>query len=204
MPRFKVKDLMVNVLPQELGQADEPITPEPQPNTQYWCGIPPSYCVNCSLPTWADLTPGISRPPITCGNWLSCWEYPSIYMGTDTCGFVTNTCRFVTDTCRFNGSIIPTDPCNATTLPDDFLTTTIDTITPQIDQLPDTTLQALKGQLRDAIGKVEAREAQVNEAMRPQTTAAATVVEQKLEAALEEIRAHKARLQAASSSKSKP
>lgn len=157
MQRFKVKDLMVNVFPDEV---------------EIDCGRFISR-----RPCWFT----VSRPIPT-----NCWWVPSRPITTITTT-ITTTCPGISTGCP--GVTIP----DTTTIWQD--TTPIQDITEQLEQVPVETLQLLKGQLRDAIGKVEAREARVNEALLPQTVEAAALVEQKLMDALHEIRVHKEQLQ---------
>jgi hypothetical protein len=176
MQRFRVKDLMVNVFPDELEiDCTEGVSVNPG-------------CANL-LSRWPV--------PLTCWRWVTCWNGI-----TRTCwnGVTFTMCwnRISTPVTCPGISITITDTCGVVTpqtcqlSPDP--TTVIETITPEIETLPVDVLTQLKGQLKDVMARVEAREGALNEALRPQSVEAAEVVERKLTEALAEIRNHKANL----------
>jgi hypothetical protein len=135
MPRFKIKDLMINVVPAQLDNLNQcPF------NSCGWTIVldPPGGC------------------PAACSLFIT------------ECGPVT-TCG----TTACHPAITNTGP---------------------LDRLRVEDLAFLKEELRQELAKVESREQELEERLRPQTLEQVTVLEEKLTDALKELQEHKKRL----------
>jgi hypothetical protein len=159
MPYFKVRDLMINVLPEEGGFAEA------------------AAC--CEMRTVGFSVPGPQCPQYSCGNFITC-PYPS-------------DCQPYTLYCGMRcPSLLPytggPPPCQPGITDWHRL----------VNAGPEE-LAALKQELRRALGRVEAHERVLDEVLQPQTEEDAALLEEKLTAALEDVRARRATLRAQAS-----
>lgn len=137
MARFRVKDLMIHVLPSErVGDVEE------------LCRWLTDFC----------------RWPTLCGGWFSC-GFLSPCGALTPCGAIS--------------------PCGA--------------VSPYVDPgagvIRPEELSVLKEQLRRTLAQIEEQEGALETKMGPRTLEEAEALEEKLKDALEELKAHKERLQ---------
>ena len=166
MAQFKVRDLMINVLPEEgVGR--------------WGCGITfcaPPTMVGCDGPSFCNPLSIACRGISFCPNITRCIGV-TLIGGCDA-----GPCSLVPCTDGCSRCTVNATPCH---------TPTVGLI--GVEQPGD--LVALKAQLRQALAQVEAQEQALEESMRPQTLEEATALEEKLEEALEEVRERKEELQ---------
>jgi len=176
---FKVKDLMINVLP-AAGEA-LPCIQGTLP-----CAQGPIFCTHvtvCGLCT--NHTCGCTR----CTVILSC-GCTALTCGCSRCtAFLSCGCTVIS---RFGCSVLSAcTPCGSA----------ISQITPPGPGIPGPgpessfeTLTALKAQLKQQLAEVESQQKAVEESLRPQTVAEVDELQSKLEAAIEELKARRAEL----------
>lgn len=172
MARFKVKDLMI-----QLPEAEGGGVPVLQCKA-YGYGYGPSLCGD---PSVILTTPhlchwGITCPTWTCIGWTPCPTWTCI--GWTPCGPVTP--------CG------PMTPYGITETPYQTIDPT-PVVNPAAGQPAD--LDALRAQLRQALDQVEEQARVRDEQLAPKTAEEIDQLEQRLTAALEELKARKARLQ---------
>ena len=218
MPQFKVRDLMIHVLPGavEPQQGEMPEGQGPQ--------VAMDLCAVTHNPL--DCTPGITSPlcGVGCTDCTGCTQCtgctncthctgctnctqcsaPCTRQCTAGCsmqcsgactfpctGYCSNTCTnpsFSPPVAGGGGQAPPGCGCTATR---PFATTTFDPIL----------LSELKAQLKRQLAQIEAAELRVGEQMQPQTLAEAEMLERKMTDAMESLRARKIELAARQQSK---
>lgn len=178
---FRVKNLMIRVLPAERDTAAKPAE---------FCKVPTCLLGTCKL--------GTCR--------LGTCKYGTCMMGTcamGTCKYGTcamGTCKY--GSCPMGTCMQPTYyPCRATTLPDDWgpgaecfasdEPIDLGQLTPVIEEGGLEELTELEGQLKELSTAVAAKLKEHVEAAKPKTVAEAEALEKHLDEALAEIRAHK-------------
>jgi hypothetical protein len=188
---FKVKDLMINVLPdvgaQRLHCPDNTIIP---------C-LANSVCVrgSCGCTVLSPQTCfGYSRPSCIVNSVIPCTETlpTTCFYGSCGCTVLSpQTCLW--GSCGINSGIT----CGGFTI-NCVGSACGGSETPVFQgggEVGPETLAALKEQLRQALAQVEAQERAVEESLRPQSVAEVEQLEQKMKAALEELRVRKEELQ---------
>jgi len=158
MSPFRIKDLMIDVLPENIGSAQR----------SFGCGSPVTFKY--------------------CRNQLT--------IGPDCLGLtIPRTILFTPRCCGSAITYLDTIDCVAERIT--VITTTI-TTTPVVGVLeaprPEE-LTLLKAQLEQALANVEVHERVMQERLAPQTVEEVEALEQRMQAALEELQSHKARLQ---------
>ncbi len=228
MPRFKVRDLMISVLPGAVEQqAGIPGDQRPQfamdlcavthnpldcsPGiTSPLCGVGCTDCTNCTQCTGCT---GCTA----CTGCTNCSQ-PCTFRCTQQCtGNCTYNCTFhctgqctgyctyqCTGACSFQCTGYCSNSCtnpSAGQVPGQPNCGFSQFGSPFLNVSDPIFLSELKAQLRNQLAQVEAAELHVNEKLLPQTMADADMLEQKLTDALETLRAHKSELAARQPSK---
>jgi hypothetical protein len=184
VPQFKVKDLMINVVPEALERENiYKLCPQGT-----FCWPDTNWC-----PTWFSHCHWYS--PIGCQTWISRCDWGTIVAchrfisdcpgGTILCRFDSGICPNASQICP-GGSIVcqtGSDPCGGSILdPGDILTNPA-------------ALSALKEQLRQTLARVEAQEQAAAEGLQPQTIEQVDQLTQQLTEGLEELKARRQELE---------
>lgn len=170
MRSFRVRDLMINVMPQ--GEQLELACP----TFASGCGSPITYvhCVNYDTRPCNNV---FSRPYCRYFYTPVCPNYFSPIVGCPGVSLPDP----VSDLCPYQ-------------------LTDLVRITPVINELPGVNLPALRAQLQQALAEVETQEQTAQARLRPQSEAEVDALIEKMSAGLEELQALKAELQQRSSS----